>query len=83
MDFAILGDGYTAAEMGQYAAQVEQLLQALFAQEPFLEYRGYFNVHRIDAVSAESGGDPIPERYPPVLKNTARAPRTTAPAFHN
>jgi hypothetical protein len=70
VDLAILGDGYTAAEMGQYAAQVEQLLQALFAQEPFLEYRGYFNVHRIDAVSAESGAS-HPEWNPPVFKNTA------------
>ena len=70
VDLAILGDGYTTAGMSQYAAHVQQLLQALFAQEPFLEYQGYFNVHRIDVVSAESGAD-HPEWNPPVFKNTA------------
>jgi hypothetical protein len=70
VDLAILGDGYTAAEMSQYATHVQQLLQALFGQEPFLEYQGYFNVHRIDVVSAESGAD-HPEWSPPVFKSTA------------
>ena len=70
VDLAILGDGYTAAEMSQYAMHVQQLLQRLFAQEPFLEYQGYFNVHRIDVVSAESGAD-HPEWNPPAFKNTA------------
>jgi hypothetical protein len=70
VDLAILGDGYTAAEMSQYATHVQRLLQGLFAQEPFLEYQGYFNVHRIDVVSAESGAD-HPEWNPPAFKNTA------------
>jgi hypothetical protein len=70
VDLAILGDGYTAAEMSRYAAHAQQLVQALFAQEPFLEYQRYFNVHRIDVVSAESGAD-HPEWNPPALKNTA------------
>jgi hypothetical protein len=69
VDLAILGDGYTAAEMSQYATHVQQLLQGLFAQEPFREYQGYFNVHHIDVVSAESGAD-HPEWNPPVFKNT-------------
>jgi hypothetical protein len=70
VDIAILGDGYTAVEMSQYATHVQRLLQGLFAQEPFREYQGYFNVHRIDVLSAESGAD-HPEANPPVFKNTA------------
>jgi IgA Peptidase M64 len=31
VDLAILGDGYTAAEMSRYAAHAQQLVQALFA----------------------------------------------------
>jgi len=70
VDLAILGDGYTAAEVSQYATHVQQLLQALFAQEPLREYQGYFNVHRVDVVSADSGAD-HPEWDPPAFKNTA------------
>jgi IgA Peptidase M64 len=80
VDLAILGDGYTAAEMSRYAAQAQQLVQALFAQEPFLEYQRYFNVHRIDVVSAESGAD-HPEWTPPALKNTALGATYACAAF--
>jgi hypothetical protein len=70
VDLVILGDGYTASELGQYANNVETFVDGLFGQTPFAEYRRYFNVHRIDVVSAESGAD-HPERTPPVLRDTA------------
>ena len=57
VDVAILGDGYTAAEMSKYQTDVQQFMQAFFEEEPFKEYRRYFNVHRIDVASAESGSD--------------------------
>ena len=57
VDIAILGDGYTAADLAKYAADVDALLTRFFAEEPFHTYRRYFNVHRIDVVSAESGSD--------------------------
>jgi hypothetical protein len=61
VDIAVMGDGYTAGEMGKYRADVEQLIRLMFEQEPYREYRRYFNVHRIDVVSAQSGAD-HPER---------------------
>jgi hypothetical protein len=70
VDIVILGDGYTAAELGAYAADVDFLISRFFAQEPFREYQGYFNVHRVDVISAESGAD-HPERNPPLFRNTA------------
>jgi hypothetical protein len=70
VDIAILGDGYTSGEMGKYAEDVRKVLSGIFAQEPFAEYQRYFNVHRIDVVSSESGAD-HPESSPPVYKNTA------------
>ena len=70
VDIVILGDGYTAGELDRYAADVEAFVDALFAQEPFKEYQRYFNVHRIDVVSLESGAD-HPERTPPTFKDTA------------
>ena len=57
VDIAILGDGYTAAEMSKYQADVQQFMQAFFEVEPFKEYQRYFNVHRIDVESLESGSD--------------------------
>jgi len=57
VDFVVLGDGYTAAEMGKYASDVESFVLAVFNQEPFKEYAGYFNVLRVDVVSNQSGAD--------------------------
>ena len=37
VDLAIVGDGYTAAEIGVYATDVDQVILDFFAQEPFLE----------------------------------------------
>jgi hypothetical protein len=61
VDIAILGDGYTAAEMQKYRNDVQSLMTRFFDSEPFREYRNFFNVHRIDVISSESGAD-HPER---------------------
>jgi hypothetical protein len=68
VDILILGDGYTASEMVLYAGDVENFIRGLFGQKPFNEYEPYFNVHRIDVVSLESGAD-HPSRG--IYKNTA------------
>jgi hypothetical protein len=70
VDIAIVGDGYTSSEMSKYAADVQQVIDGFFSAPPFDEYQHYFNVHRIDVVSNESGAD-HPERTPPVYKDTA------------
>ncbi|MDT5269427.1 MAG: hypothetical protein QOH49_1613 [Acidobacteriota bacterium] len=57
VDIVILGDGYTAAEMSKYQSDIQQFVQLMFEQEPLKEYQRFFNVHRIDVVSAESGSD--------------------------
>ncbi|MBV9927667.1 MAG: hypothetical protein JOZ96_21795 [Acidobacteria bacterium] len=57
VDIVLIGDGYTAAEMTKYQTDIQQFVQLMFQQEPFHEYQRYFNVHRIDVVSAESGSD--------------------------
>jgi hypothetical protein len=57
VDIVILGDGYTAAELQDYRDQVNVFLQYFFLEEPFREYQTYFNVHRIDVTSNESGVD--------------------------
>ena len=57
IDLVILGDGYTAADQSKYEADVDSLIASFFAVEPYNEYQNYFNVHRIDVTSNESGVD--------------------------
>src|ERR1700752_2358336 len=61
VDIAILGDGYTSGEMQKYRDDVQNLMTRFFNESPFNEYRNFFNVHRIDVVSSQSGAD-HPER---------------------
>lgn len=70
VDITILGDGYTAAEMQKYRNDVQTLMANFFNNDPFREYRGFFNVHRIDVISSQSGAD-HPERFPATFVNTA------------
>lgn len=60
VDIVVMGDGYTASELAKYRSDVQAFVDALFAVEPFKEYRSYFNVHRVDVTSNQSGAD-IPE----------------------
>ena len=60
LDIVFLGDGYTAAQLGTYAGHVQTVLDHLLTTEPFAGYRTFFNVHRVDVVSNESGVDNDP-----------------------
>jgi len=68
VDIVLLSEGYTAGELSQWAIDAEAGIVDLFLNEPFNEYQKYFNVHRIDVASMESGAD-HPETG--VYKNTA------------
>lgn len=57
VDLVIIGDGYTAAEMSKYASDVAAVASGFLGIEPYAGYDGFFNVHRIDVVSNESGVD--------------------------
>ncbi|HEY0658989.1 MAG TPA: M64 family metallopeptidase, partial [Pyrinomonadaceae bacterium] len=70
VDIAILGDGYTAAQMTKYQNDVQQFLNGVFQQEPYREYQRFYNVHRIDVTSNQSGAD-HPDRTPQVFVDTA------------
>jgi hypothetical protein len=55
VDLVLLGDGYTAAEMEKWHRDARRLTELLFAQSPFRERRGDFNVWAVDTPSPESG----------------------------
>jgi hypothetical protein len=55
VDLLVLGDGYTAADMTKFHADVKRLIGKLFAEEPFKSRQTAFNVRAIDLPSAERG----------------------------
>ncbi|MFG3052637.1 M64 family metallopeptidase [Kitasatospora sp. NPDC048239] len=60
LDVVVIGDGYTAAEQGNFLADAARKWQEITAVEPYTTYRALFNVWAVQAVSAQSGvsGDP-------------------------
>ncbi len=68
VDIVLLGDGYTSSEMGQWANDAQQVASNLFVQEPYYDYQHYYNVHRIDVVSQDSG---VSHPELGIYKNTA------------
>lgn len=60
LDVVVVGDGYTAAELGKFHTDAQAKWAEVTAVEPYATYQNLFNVWTVDAVSAESGvsGDP-------------------------
>ncbi|RYY98007.1 MAG: hypothetical protein EOO11_09315 [Chitinophagaceae bacterium] len=50
-----LGDGYTAAELPLYLANVQTINDAFFNTSPFKEYKAYFNAYAVRVPSGASG----------------------------
>jgi hypothetical protein len=57
INMVFLAEGYTAAEMGKFAADTAAAVEVVFNREPWREYRTYCNIYRIEVASAESGCD--------------------------
>jgi len=55
VDLLILGDGYTAAEAGKFAADARRLSDRLFSVTPFRERAGDFNVWALMVPTPQSG----------------------------
>ena len=55
VDLLILGDGYTAAESGKFAADAKRLSDRLFKESPFLERAADFNVWALMVPTPQSG----------------------------
>ncbi|MEI6674592.1 MAG: M64 family metallopeptidase [Verrucomicrobiota bacterium] len=57
INLVFLAEGYTAVEMPKFAADVTAAVNFLFGREPWVQYRSYCNVYRIEVVSNQSGCD--------------------------
>jgi hypothetical protein len=56
-NIVIVGDGYTAAQMAQYASDVDSIVAGMRATPPFDELWCGINVYRVDVTSTDSGAD--------------------------
>jgi hypothetical protein len=70
-NIAIMGDGYTAAQLGQYAADVQRIADTILATAPFDDLEKAINIFRIDVASTDSGA-----ADPTICGGTGAAPRT-------
>jgi hypothetical protein len=56
-NIVILGDGYRASELAQYASDVQAFIDKFRATTPYDRLWPGVNVHRVDVVSNDSGAD--------------------------
>lgn len=69
IDIVFVGDGYTASEQGLFQSDVDAIEGGMFVYEPFITYRPFFRIHRVEVISAESGVDNDPTQG--ISRNTA------------
>ena len=69
LDLVLVCDGYQQSEIGAFAPRATAALEELFDYEPFTSYRIFFNAHRVDVISTDSGVDNDPTEG--IARNTA------------
>ena len=57
INLVFLAEGYTSGELAKFATDVQNAVNYLFSREPWLQYRSYCNIYRIEIASNESGTD--------------------------
>ncbi|HMO16454.1 MAG TPA: Ig-like domain-containing protein [Oligoflexia bacterium] len=64
-----LADGYASSEQSEFNNRVFAATQKFFLQSPLYEYQDYFNVHRVNIISKDSGITNYP--LPGTVRKTA------------
>jgi hypothetical protein len=57
VDLAFIAEGYKAEEMAKFRNDVKKMVDSLFTEPAFSEYRDKFNIWAVEAVSDDSGTD--------------------------
>lgn len=57
MDIVLIGDGYTAAEMGKWATDAQKVANGLLADPLYAANKAGINIRRVDIASNQSGVD--------------------------
>jgi formylglycine-generating enzyme required for sulfatase activity len=69
IDLVFVGDGFQPADLGLFQSIVAARWASLRTKEPFVSYLKYFNAHRVDVTSIDSGVDNDPT--PGIQRSTA------------
>ena len=68
INMIFIGDGFSSDDQMKWRSHVDDMLSNLFSTslaEPFMRYKNFFNVYRIDMISKHSGLD-ADNRYTPL-----------------
>jgi hypothetical protein len=57
VDLAFIAEGYKADEMGKFREDVKKMVDILFDEAPFSDYKNKFNIWAVEATSQDSGTD--------------------------
>ncbi|MBV6499881.1 MAG: hypothetical protein CJBNEKGG_02345 [Prosthecobacter sp.] len=57
LNMVFLSEGYTSGQMGAFASDVQTCVDFLFTKEPWVRYRSYCNIYRVEIASNQSGTD--------------------------
>jgi hypothetical protein len=68
LDIVILGDGYTAEEMGKFQKDSKRMADVLLSHEPFLKRKADINIRAVETPSQVSG---VAKPHPGIFKRTA------------
>ena len=60
LNIVFLSEGYTSAQLGQFAIDATNALNTLLSYQPYQEYRNFINAYAISAASIQSGSDHPP-----------------------
>jgi hypothetical protein len=55
INIAVLGDGFTSAQLPGFVTSAQNTINYLFTKSPYIEYKNYFNAYAIKVISTESG----------------------------
>ncbi len=80
IDIVILGDGYTAAQAGQFAADAKRVADGVLQISPYSDYLDFFNVVAVLGPSNESGADHPPYQSGCTSYPVSCCPDSAAPA---
>jgi hypothetical protein len=57
LNMVFLAEGFTSGQFGQFLTHVTNTANILLSNQPFAEYRAFFNVYAIAVASSQSGSD--------------------------
>ncbi|MCY0978685.1 M64 family metallo-endopeptidase [Chryseobacterium wangxinyae] len=55
INIAVLGDGFTVAQLPAFVTSAQNTVDYLFTKSPYTEYKNYFNAYAVKVISTDTG----------------------------